>query len=48
MVDVNIKGVLWGIVAVLPTMNEQGSGRCCQSNANRSLHDAGRSLNVAV
>jgi NADP-dependent 3-hydroxy acid dehydrogenase YdfG len=26
MVDVNIKGVLWGIAAVLPTMNEQGSG----------------------
>jgi NADP-dependent 3-hydroxy acid dehydrogenase YdfG len=26
MVDVNIKGVLWGIAAVLPTMNGQGSG----------------------
>jgi NADP-dependent 3-hydroxy acid dehydrogenase YdfG len=26
MVDVNIKGVLWGIAAVLPTMNDQGSG----------------------
>jgi len=26
MVDVNIKGVLWGIAAVLPTMNAQGSG----------------------
>lgn len=26
MVDVNIKGVLWGIAAVLPTMNTQGFG----------------------
>lgn len=26
MVDVNIKGVLWGIGAVLPTMEAQGSG----------------------
>ena len=26
MVDVNIKGVLWGIAAVLPAMNSQGSG----------------------
>lgn len=26
MVDVNIKGVLYGIAAVLPVMNEQGSG----------------------
>lgn len=26
MVDVNIKGVLWGIAAVLPAMNAQGSG----------------------
>ncbi|WP_152048678.1 SDR family oxidoreductase [Aureimonas psammosilenae] len=26
MVDVNIKGVLWGIAAVLPTMNAQRSG----------------------
>jgi NADP-dependent 3-hydroxy acid dehydrogenase YdfG len=26
MVDVNIKGVLYGIAAVLPTMREQGSG----------------------
>jgi NADP-dependent 3-hydroxy acid dehydrogenase YdfG len=26
MVDVNIKGVLWGIAAVLLTMNDQGSG----------------------
>ncbi len=26
MVDVNIKGVLWGIAAVLPTMNAQGAG----------------------
>lgn len=26
MVDVNIKGVLWGIAAVLPTMNAQGFG----------------------
>ena len=26
MVDVNIKGVLWGIAAVLSTMNDQGSG----------------------
>ena len=26
MVDANIKGVLWGIAAVLPTMNAQGSG----------------------
>jgi NADP-dependent 3-hydroxy acid dehydrogenase YdfG len=26
MVDVNIKGVLWGIAAVLPTMNDQRSG----------------------
>ena len=27
MVDVNIKGVLWGIGAVLPTMEKQGSGQ---------------------
>jgi NADP-dependent 3-hydroxy acid dehydrogenase YdfG len=27
MVDVNIKGVLWGIGAVLPTMERQGSGQ---------------------
>lgn len=27
MVDVNIKGVLWGIGAVLPVMNAQGSGQ---------------------
>ncbi|MEO9338530.1 SDR family oxidoreductase [Mesorhizobium sp. SB112] len=27
MVDVNIKGVLWGIGAVLPTMEQQGSGQ---------------------
>ncbi|MEH0875739.1 SDR family oxidoreductase [Pectobacterium cacticida] len=27
MVDVNIKGVLWGIGAVLPTMEAQGSGQ---------------------
>ena len=27
MVDVNIKGVLWGIGAVLPVMEEQGSGQ---------------------
>ncbi|GAB5349379.1 SDR family oxidoreductase [Alteriqipengyuania sp. 357] len=26
MVDVNIKGVLWGIAAVLPSMNAQGAG----------------------
>ncbi len=26
MVNVNIKGVLWGVAAVLPTMNAQGSG----------------------
>ena len=26
MVDVNIKGVLWGIAAVLPAMNAQGAG----------------------
>lgn len=26
MVDVNIKGVLWGNAAVLPVMNAQGSG----------------------
>lgn len=26
MVDVNIKGVLWGIAAVLPAMNARGSG----------------------
>ena len=26
MVDVNIKGVLWGIAAVLPAMNRQGFG----------------------
>jgi NADP-dependent 3-hydroxy acid dehydrogenase YdfG len=26
MVDVNVKGVLWGIAAVLPRMNAQGSG----------------------
>jgi NADP-dependent 3-hydroxy acid dehydrogenase YdfG len=27
MVDVNIKGVLWGIAAVLPAMNAQGFGQ---------------------
>ncbi|MCB8838917.1 SDR family oxidoreductase [Aurantimonas sp. VKM B-3413] len=27
MVDVNIKGVLWGIGAVLPTMERQGTGQ---------------------
>lgn len=27
MVDVNIKGVLWGIAAVQPTMEKQGSGQ---------------------
>ncbi len=27
MVDVNVKGVLWRIGAVLPTMTEQGSGQ---------------------
>lgn len=27
MVDVNIKGVLWGIAAVLPVMERQGSGQ---------------------
>lgn len=27
MVDVNIKGVLWGIGAVLPVMKQQGSGQ---------------------
>lgn len=27
MVDVNIKGVLYGIAAVLPTMNRQGAGQ---------------------
>lgn len=27
MVDVNIKGVLWGIGAVLPVMTQQGSGQ---------------------
>ncbi|MCT7376802.1 SDR family oxidoreductase [Chelativorans salis] len=27
MVDVNIKGVLWGIGAVLPTMERQGAGQ---------------------
>lgn len=27
MVDVNIKGVLWGIGAVLPVMERQGSGQ---------------------
>ena len=26
-VDVNIKGVLWGIAAVLPAMERQGSGQ---------------------
>ena len=27
MIDVNVKGVLWGIGAVLPTMERQGSGQ---------------------
>jgi NADP-dependent 3-hydroxy acid dehydrogenase YdfG len=27
MIEVNIKGVLWGIAAVLPTMRAQGSGQ---------------------
>ena len=27
MIDVNIKGVLYGVAAVLPTMNEQGYGQ---------------------
>lgn len=27
MIDVNVKGVLWGIAAVLPAMDRQGSGQ---------------------
>ncbi len=27
MIDVNVKGVLWGIAAVLPVMETQGSGQ---------------------
>ncbi|SER48409.1 short chain dehydrogenase [Faunimonas pinastri] len=38
MVDVNIKGVLWGIAAVLPTMNAQGSGHIINIASIGGLH----------
>ncbi|MBB5729075.1 NADP-dependent 3-hydroxy acid dehydrogenase YdfG [Sphingomonas prati] len=38
MVDVNIKGVLWGIAAVLPTMNAQGAGHVINIASIGGLH----------
>lgn len=38
MVDVNIKGVLWGIGAVLPTMERQGSGQIINIGSIGALH----------
>lgn len=38
MVDVNIKGVLWGIAAVLPAMNAQGFGHIVNIASIGGLH----------
>jgi len=38
MVDVNIKGVLWGIGAVLPVMEAQGSGQIINIASIGALH----------
>ena len=38
MVDVNIKGVLWGIGAVLPTMERQGGGQIINIGSIGALH----------
>ncbi|MCD2317599.1 SDR family oxidoreductase [Sphingomonas sp. IC-11] len=38
MVDVNVKGVLWGIAAVLPAMNAQGSGHIINIASIGGLH----------
>jgi NADP-dependent 3-hydroxy acid dehydrogenase YdfG len=38
MVDVNIKGVLWGIGAVLPIMERQGSGQIINIGSIGALH----------
>ncbi|MFD2238168.1 SDR family oxidoreductase [Aureimonas populi] len=38
MVDVNIKGVLWGIGAVLPVMEAQGSGQIINIGSIGALH----------
>ncbi len=38
MVDVNIKGVLWGIAAVLPAMTAQGSGHIINIASIGGLH----------
>lgn len=38
MVDVNIKGVLWGIGAVLPVMERQGSGQIINIGSIGALH----------
>lgn len=38
MIDVNIKGVLWGIGAVLPVMERQGSGQIINIASVGALH----------
>ncbi|NJS40155.1 MAG: SDR family oxidoreductase [Rhodobacteraceae bacterium] len=38
MVDVNIKGVLWGIGAVLPVMERQGEGQIINIGSIGALH----------
>lgn len=38
MVDVNIKGVLWGIGAVLPVMQQQGQGQIINIGSIGALH----------
>ena len=38
MVDVNIKGVLWGIAAVLPVMERQGEGQIINIGSIGALH----------
>ncbi|MDT3428683.1 NADP-dependent 3-hydroxy acid dehydrogenase YdfG [Paenibacillus forsythiae] len=43
MIDVNIKGVLYGIAAVLPTMREQQSGHIINLSSTAGYHVAPRS-----
>ncbi|WP_035486002.1 SDR family oxidoreductase [Geminicoccus roseus] len=38
MVDVNIKGVLYGVAAVLPVMNRQGAGQIINVSSIGGLH----------